>query len=115
MAGRPSKYKPEMCDKVIELMKEGASIEEVALELDISKSNMYAWMDKHAEFQNAIKEGEFTSKGWWMNQGRRNIKNKEFNSTLWYMNMKNRFGWKDKHEHSADDKTVKQIVGMVIE
>lgn len=37
-------------------------------------------------------------RSWWVKQGRVNLWDKEFSPTLFYMNMKNRFGWKDRHE-----------------
>ena len=36
--GRPTSFKPEFCDKVIDLMKEGASIVEIAYELNVNRS-----------------------------------------------------------------------------
>ena len=38
---RPSKYKPEYCDEIVSLMEQGASIEEVCLELSISKKRFH--------------------------------------------------------------------------
>ena len=96
--GRPTKYKDEYTDTIVRLMKEGASIEEICLELDICGQTLYNWMDAHPEFLDAKKRGEFFSKGWWMREGRKNLQNKEFNYTGWYMNMKNRFGWADNQK-----------------
>lgn len=96
--GRPTIYKPEYCERAIKYMRNGASITEVAYLLNITRSTLYEWIDLHEEFADALKHGRYTAKGWWMVQGRRNIKNKEFNSTLFYMNMKNRFHWYDNHD-----------------
>lgn len=100
-AGRPSDYKPEYCEKAIELLKQGASIEELGLELDCGYTTIYRWMDEHEEFRGAIKKGREYSEGWWKKRGRTDLENDKFNSTLWYMNMKNRFGWADKKEVTA--------------
>ena len=96
--GRPTKYKKEMCETVIELMREGASQEEVIGSLDISKDTYYRWKEEHEEFSDAIKRGIRLSQTWWERQGRINLKDREFNYTGWYMNMKNRFKWADKQE-----------------
>ena len=57
MRGRPSDYREEFCDLAISLMKEGASITEVAAECGVTKKTLYEWMDKHPEFLNSIKIG----------------------------------------------------------
>lgn len=96
--GRPTIYKPEFCERAIELLKQGASIEEIGLELDVGYSTIYEWMRDHEDFAEAIKKGREFSKAWWVKNGRTELHSGTFNSTLWYMNMKNRFGWADKQE-----------------
>jgi|DEB0MinimDraft_6_1074348.scaffolds.fasta_scaffold85733_3 transposase len=98
--GRPTKYEPEMCDVVLELMKDGASKYEVAAELDIHIDTLCEWQkpEVNPEFSEAIKRGEALSRAWWERKGRKNLENKDFSYTGWYMNMKNRHGWSDKQE-----------------
>ncbi len=100
--GQPTKYRKEMCEEVIPLLKQGASIEEIGLELDVGYSTIYDWMKAHPEFSEAIKKGREFSKAWWMKSGRMQLENKDFSYTGWYMNMKNRFGWKDKQEQTIE-------------
>ena len=95
---RPTKYKAAMCDVVIELMREGASQDEVIGHLDISRDTFYAWKKENEEFSDSIKRGARLSQTWWERQGRVSLKDREFNYTGWYMNMKNRFKWADKQE-----------------
>lgn len=96
--GRPSKYRPEYCEKVITLMREGLSKTEVCAELDISWDTLARWQKEIAEFSEAIKKGQKLSEAWWMRLGRENLYNKDFKHQLYYMNMKNRFGWCDRQE-----------------
>lgn len=96
--GRPTKYRPEMCDVVIREMTEGASKEEVAATLGVAMSTFMLWQAENEQFSEAIKEGEAFSKAWWLKNGRVNLENKDFNYTGWYMNMKNRHKWADKQE-----------------
>jgi len=96
--GRPTKYKPEMCETVIELMKEGASQYEVLATLGISEDTFYRWKKENEEFSESIKRGSQLSQAWWERKGRISLDDRQFNSTLWYMNMKNRFKWADKQE-----------------
>ncbi len=80
-------------------MKEGASKEELCLELDVCPNSLYRWEKKFPEFREAIKKGCDLSRAWWMKKGRDNLTNpKGFHAVLWYMNMKNRHGWKDKQD-----------------
>lgn len=112
--GAPTKYTDDMPRKVIELMKQGASKYEVALELDICEDTFYEYKKIHKDFSEAIKKGEWFSRGKWEKEGRLSLRDKEFNSTLWYMNMKNRHGWTDKtynenfHEVSETERKIRK-------
>jgi transposase len=99
-AGRPTKYDPVFCEQIIELMRAGYSILEVAYQLEVHKDTIYEWEKVHSEFSDALKKARDYSEGWWLLQGRNNLNNKEFNSTLWYMNMKNRHKWSDKVDNT---------------
>lgn len=106
-AGRPSKYRPEMCEELIEIMKEGASLVEVAALLDISETTIHEWKSPDSdyyipEFSASVKKGIRLSAAWWENAGRTNLKDKDFSYTGWYMNMKNRFDWADKTENKNE-------------
>lgn len=99
----------EMLDTIEREFMEGASIEEIALELKIAKSTLYDWCDPESprykpDFSDAIKKGAEFSEGWWKREGRKNLKDSSFSYTGWYMNMKNRFGWADKQEQRFTDK-----------
>lgn len=101
--GAPTKYTPKMCGKVIKIMKEGASLVEVAADLEISRETIYDWCNPESErfnvkFSDTIKKGVSLSEAWWERNGRENLQNRDFNYTGWYMNMKNRFDWADKTE-----------------
>lgn len=100
--GRPADYRPEMCEEVIPMLKEGMSIEEIGVELDCGYSTVYQWMDRYPEFKEAIKKGREYSAGWWIKQGRVSLREKQFNTATWFINMKNRFGWSDKTENTVN-------------
>ena len=100
--GRPTLFREEMCQMVVDLMYEGASIEDLQSYLGVHKDTIYQWIKKHPSFADAIKLGRGLSEGWWSILGRENLWNKEFSPALWYMNMKNRHGWRDKFESSHE-------------
>ena len=82
---------------------EGAGITEIRATIGVFGNEAHKrLMEENEEYSHAIKKGLEISELWWLKQGRVNLKDTKFNSTLWYMNMKNRFGWKDKTEHSMD-------------
>lgn len=117
--GRPSKYKPEMCDRVIELMTEGASQVEVCADIGISRETYNQWCKPGSntyikEFADANDKGVALSQAWWEKLGRLGAAGmSEINPVVWIFNMKNRFKWHDKQalEVSGDqDKPIKQEV-----
>lgn len=107
--GRPTKYRPEMCSTVVELMSQGASKLEVCGALGVfDQETLIEWEKKYPDFSEAIKTGVQQSEIWWQRKGRQNVDNKEFNTALWYINMKNRFGWRDKKETTSTITLVQQ-------
>lgn len=105
--GRPTKYDPAFCDRVIELGRQGASKAEMALELDIAMSTFDVWQNERADFSEAVKRAVELSRGWWEKKGRiHTFDSKDFNPTSYIFQMKNRFSdhWKDKREteHSGN-------------
>ena len=46
-AGRPTDYRPELCEAVIELGKQGKSLVQMAAALDITKQTLLVWEKEH--------------------------------------------------------------------
>lgn len=106
--GRPSKYRPDMCETVIEMGKQGASKAQIASELGIHIDTIYDWDadESKPEFSEALKLAMTHSQAWWENLGRDGIsQGQRFNATAFIFQMKNRFSehYKDRteHEHSG--------------
>ena len=98
--GRPTKYKPEFCQIVIDEMAQGSSKEAAAGALGVTYQTFYNWMDRHQEFFDAVKEGQTKSRLWWEKVGRAAALGKVpgFQGTPWVFSMKNIHGWSDKVE-----------------
>lgn len=115
--GRPTKYNPNMCYKVIDYMSKGLSKEDVSILLGVSYVHFLEWVGKFPEFGKSINLGVKLSEYWWKEQGRLNLYNKNFNSTLYMMNMQNRYGWTRrldgkidiKEEHINTEKKVLEV------
>lgn len=56
-AGRPSQYKPEYCDKLVDLMAEGLSLTAAMAELGHTRQTAHDWKAAHEEFSYAIALG----------------------------------------------------------
>ena len=96
-------------ETIINLSKEGASIVELSVELNISRDTFYALSDREPEFFDTVKRCKELSEAWWKRKGRTELDNKDFSYTGWYMNMKNRFGWADKKEIKEERKVETSI------
>lgn len=120
-AGRPSKYDPAFCDKVISLGREGAGKCEMAAELGITYNSFETYQDQHPEFLQAVKEALRISQAWWEKQGRKATFGDipGFNATSYIFNMKNRFkdDWRDKveQENTGQTEVVHRIVQEVVD
>jgi hypothetical protein len=104
--GRPSVYRPEACETVMQLGREGASRAEFALELGISFQTMRNWENTHPEFLEATTRAKELSQAWWEKQGRAGIWSRDFNAPAYRLQMLNRFrdDWRDKHDHEHTGK-----------
>jgi hypothetical protein len=89
--GRPSKYKPEYCERVIALGKEGYSHAELAADLEVDKASMYRWAEEHEDFRTALHAAKTFEQAWFEREARSNMKNRDFNANLWYRSAASRF------------------------
>lgn len=116
--GRPSKYKPEYCELLIEHMASGLSYECFGAEIDVDRSTIYEWEKHHKEFSDAKKIAFDKNRSFWEKAGLQGMfmggKDNPFNSTVWVFNMKNRFGWTDRKEttHDLKDDVKKLVIDM---
>src|SRR3990167_4728510 len=105
MAGRPSDYRPELCEEAIELGKRGKSKAQIASAFGTSRPTLDKWADDNPEFLYAIKEAQAHALAWWEEAGQSGLFADKFNATAFIFQMKNRFreDYRDKteQEHSG--------------
>ena len=93
--GRPSKYDPAFCERVIELGKLGKSVEQIACELGLSTRVMYKWRDEHEEFMHAMEDAKEYEQNWWETIAQTHmIEEKDcakLNASIWSRSMAARF------------------------
>lgn len=63
--GRPTSYKTEFCERVVELMAEGRSLDGCAALLGVHPDSLYVWQNLHPEFSEAIRAGRAAATTFW--------------------------------------------------
>jgi len=58
--GRPSEYRPEYCDMVLEFMSQGYSLTAFAGSIRMERTTIYEWIKRHAAFSNAVARARMT-------------------------------------------------------
>lgn len=66
--GRPSDYRPEYCDLVIERAKEGKSLESFAAHINTSRTSLFRWRQEYPEFEEAVQIAKLHQLDWWENR-----------------------------------------------
>ncbi len=93
--GRPTKYDPSLCDKVVELGKLGKSIEQIACELGFSTRVLFKWRDEHDEFMHAMADAKEYEQVWWESIAQTHMIEEQgaakLNASIWSRSMAARF------------------------
>lgn len=109
--GRPSSYKPEMCEQVVELMAQGDSQIMICAKFGISRMTFRNWCSKDSDFYKpdfaeAVERGLELAQAFWETELRKATLgiNQDANSTLMIFTLKNRFreDWRESQniQHS---------------
>jgi hypothetical protein len=95
--GRPSKYKPEYCEKVTEYMSQGYSKKALAALFNVNRDTLYNWTRLYPDFSDTIEIGEAKSLYFWEVMGIQGTQGllPGFHGRTWKWNMINRFGWRN--------------------
>lgn len=90
--GRPTKYRPEFCQMLVDHMAQGGSFEGFAGTIRVSSEVLYDWIEKQPDFLQAKKDGFAASRKFWedtmADQARGKING---SSTALIFALKNRF------------------------
>jgi hypothetical protein len=103
--GRPTSYRPEYCNAVIEMGRKGYSVVEMATEVGVARATLEAnWPSAHPEFLEALTLARQESQVWWERVGRENLlvppQAGTFQASMWSRSMSARFpaDWREKSE-----------------
>lgn len=91
--GRPTLYKPEYCETVIELGKKGFSPAQVASHLEVTRQSLIEWAKVHPEFSTAFNLYKEHCQSWWENAGMEGmfLGGAGFNAAVWKASVQARF------------------------
>jgi hypothetical protein len=108
--GRPSAYRPEYCQQIIEAGMEGKSKVEMAAMFLVTRNTLDNWAGEHPEFLKAIESALELSQAWWEGIGRNHITEQygegaagsKVNANLYSRSMAARFpkDWREKTEQT---------------
>ena len=108
--GRPTDYKEEYCDSVIEFGRQGFSRVQMAAEFEVAKATIQNWEKEHPEFLAAMTRAMTLSQAWWEKKGQECLvmpAGVSFQASAWSRSMAARFpdDWREKTatEHSGPD------------
>jgi len=118
--GRPTKYQKKYCKRLIELAKEGRTIEESCAEFGISHDCYYKWKRRHPEFDDADREALPHRVAYWIRIGRSGIASKgKFREKTWQFLMMNIARWGQRQIHDEmpvhEEETVDQLRDKLME
>ena len=82
MAVRKYAFKPEMCDRMIELGQQGASQKMIWADLGVTKDVAASWRKKYPEFADSLDMALVHSQAYWEREMLANVGNKAFNSRI---------------------------------
>jgi deferrochelatase/peroxidase EfeB len=88
---RPTEYKQEYCEAVIEAGKQGKSVAWMASEFDVNKDTIYEWAKVHPEFSDALTRARAHSQRWWEDAGQTGMAAPGFGASVWSRSMAARF------------------------
>lgn len=124
VGGRPTKFKEEYCEMLIQHMGKGFSFESFAGVVDVNTDTVFEWSrpenkDKYPGFSDAKKKAFAKCRIFWEKKGidgldeieeydraTKTSYKKKMNSAIWIFNMKNRFRWTDRVEVETPKETV---------
>ena len=102
--GRPTKYDPAFCDKIIELGRQGKSKVQMVADTGIPYATMTRWCDEYPEFRAAMDHAMHLAQAYWEDLGHTHMVESpggpRLNTGLWSRSMAARFPRDNREETS---------------
>jgi transcriptional regulator with XRE-family HTH domain len=104
--GKPTKYKPEYCQMLIDHMSQGLSYESFAAILGVARSSLYEWEKMFPAYSDSKSIGKEKLLLFFEKMGLEAMTGQipGFNAPTYIFTLKNKVGWSDKHEVEQNNK-----------
>lgn len=109
-SGPESHFREEYCDLLVDHMARGHSFESFGSVVNKSRKTLYKWVDKFETFSEAKEIGTLKSLEFFEKLGMAAMAGriKGFQAAVYIFTMKNRHGWRDQLDLTADT-TIKTV------
>jgi hypothetical protein len=109
--GRPSDYRPEYCEAVIEKARElGLSLTAFAGVIGVSQDTVHEWKKRHSEFSEACSRAKAARVLWWELKLGRSRKGAEVTASIFALRNADPMEWRDvrhtEHTHTLAVETL---------
>ncbi len=88
--GAPTKYMPEMCDKVLEFGRLGYHVSQMARDFNVDRLTVYRWAEAHPDFCNALMRAKNDSLAFWLEFGQKKIESQHFKEKTYELLIRNK-------------------------
>ena len=111
-AGRPTDYRPEYCERVVEMGKEGRSMCQMASRLDVARATLIEWGEVHTEFSTALQRARSDAQDWWESRGQEALGADKFQSSVWKTSMQARFreDYTERKDHTVKGEVEHRVI-----
>lgn len=109
--GRPSKYDPAICAKVIEWGKQGKSREWICASLDIVVQTMANYERQYPEFLEAMERSGLLAQQWWEDAGQNGMLEKSIDASIYSRSMAARFPnkWRENRHITLEQPDISHL------
>ncbi len=109
-AGRPTKYKPETVEKILEALRGGNTRRASCAVADVSQDSLALWLRIYPEFAEAVEKAEGKAEAK-MVSIIRDASETTWQAAAWWLERKHKAEWSSRVEQTgADGSPVKVIV-----
>ena len=103
--GRPTKYTPEIAERIATRVAMGNYRETAAAAEGIAKSTFFEWLDRYSDFSDLIEKADAQAEGKRVKTILQAADGGKWQAAAWYLERKcfDRWGRKDRHELTGKD------------